>query len=114
MRTRKRHITEFIETLAGPAIFIVYFGLAYGAVGISQAKDARLLDADGMRLALTGLTVAALLALALVTMLAVRQRHNAPQGDEEDRFLARTTLWLNLLSAVAVAWTGVSAALFAF
>ena len=114
MRTRKRHISEFIETLAGPAVFVVYFVLAYGAVGLSQAEQPRVLDAAGLRIALTGLTVAALLVLALIGIVAVRQRGNARPSDDEDRFLAVLTTWLAFFSAVAVMWTAAAAALFSF
>jgi hypothetical protein len=109
MSTRKRHIWEFIETLIGPAVFAAYFGLTYAAVGLIQAERSTLLDVGGLRLALAALTFAALAALVLISVGAVRRRSG--QADKEDDFLANLTLWLALLSILAVLWTALSAAM---
>ena len=111
MSTRTQHIREFVETMYGPIVFIGYFGLIYfiSSVLCALAADPTPPIAIGATTAawLTGaLTVAALVALAMLGWAASRQLADpGPEGDAEDVFLAYVTLCLALLSAVATLWT---------
>lgn len=113
--TRRRHTREFVETLLGPAVYVVYFVLAYGASALScmLARGTQPLISDGAAAAQNAtfaLTLGALAAIVMVAVLAARRL--APAGanaeDDQDVFMAILTLALALLSALAVLWTGVA------
>lgn len=113
--TRRRHTREFVETLIGPVVYIIYFVLAYSAttVACSLAQGSVPTIADGpavARNATFGLTLVALAAISIVSLLAMRRL--SPFGrkaeDNQDLFMAILTLALALLSALAVLWTGVA------
>lgn len=120
VETRRRHTREFVETMLGPAIYIVYLVLAYAASSVAcmlgEGTTPTLPDAaTTARNALLVLTVAALGATALVALLAARRlaaskghaRNNRAENDQ-DLFMALLTLALALLSALAILWTGIA------
>ena len=115
MSTRTQHIWEFIETLLGPIVFVVYFGLSYllSSVGCTLAADmafAPVINATAIAAVLVILTLAAFLALALVAGAAARRLSDpGSHSDEEDTFLAYLTVTLALLSAVGVMWIAIAA-----
>lgn len=110
---RRRHTREFVETMVGPAVYIVYLMLAYSASAVScmLALDTEPAVSDGaaaaqianvvlMLLALSALAGATLLALRRLTLLGKAHR------DDQDAFMAILAVALALLSALAVLWTG--------
>lgn len=114
MSRRTRHIREFVETLAGPMIYLGFFGLAYLAASLSCALSGGngALVADPRRaiaVTIAGLTAVALLLLALVIVDASRRLANGRE-DTEDVFLGMTALALAAVSALAVLWTALPAA----
>jgi hypothetical protein len=116
MSTRTQHVWEFVETLTGPIVFVGYFGLSYlwSSLGCTFAADPTpLLRISEMAVGavVAVLTAAALVILAVISILAAsRILHSTAEGDEEDTFLACITFALAGMSAVAVVWTGVTAA----
>lgn len=116
--TRRRHTREFVETLLGPAIYLVYFVMAYGASSVACAlgEGSAPMLADGaavVRNVVLVFTLAALGAVALVAVLAARRLApsrggNARAEDDQDLFMALLTLALALLSALAILWTGIA------
>lgn len=109
---RKRHTWEFVETLLGPAIYVLYFVFAYAATavacalatGANPALPDGAASARNVTLALTLLALAGILAVALMAMRRI-SRITACALDDQDLFLSRLTLALALLSALAVFWT---------
>ena len=120
VETRRRHTREFVETLLGPAIYVVYFVLAYAASSVActlgKGSSPTLPDsAAAAQNALLILTFAALGAVAIIALLAARRlapfRADARQEraeDNQDLFMALLTLALALLSALAILWTGIA------
>ena len=120
VETRRRHTREFVETMLGPAIYIVYFVLAYAASSVAcmlgEGSTPTLPDsAAAVRNAILVLTFAALGTVGLVALFAARRlapsRGRAGSGqaeDDQDLFMALLTLALALLSALAILWTGIA------
>lgn len=114
MSKRTRHIREFVETLLGPAVFLGFFGLAYFAASLACAlsggNDPLVADpAAAASGAVMGLAVVALVLLAIITIDALR-RLSGHRGDDQDSFMANLTVALAALSALAVVWTALPAA----
>lgn len=86
--------------LAGPLIWTVYFFLLYGIGEFTSGGGVS-------RLVVIGLTV---MALALMGWLGWRLRH-APAADDFERWQARVSLALILLSSIAVLWQALPALL---
>lgn len=98
-----RHIWEFVETLAGPAVYLAFFGVLYFLTSMACSVD---LSRSLVDIAALGLGLVALTLLAAIAVNGWRVR--ATGG--EDAFLGLTTLILAGLSAVAVIWTVLPAA----
>ena len=114
MERRARHIREFVEALAGPAVYLVFFGLIYVAASLvcalSGGNDPIVSEpAAVIGGAILGLTAAALLLLVAIAYEA-SQRLERHAVDREDTFMALLTLALAALSALAVIWTALPAA----
>jgi hypothetical protein len=113
---RTRLVWEFVGTLLGPAIFIIYFGLSYvvSSVGCMQAVAAKPLigvSETGLGiflLSLSGITLAALLAIAW----SAKQRlaAQAPPADEEQTFFPYVALVLAMLSILATLFVAIAVA----
>ena len=116
MSTRTQHIWDFVETLAGPVVFIGYFGLCYflSSVGCLLHADPSplvVVSTGGIGVTLAVLTVAALVGLALIAGAAARRLSPTHAGPDEERmFLAYLTIALSLLAGVGVAWIAAAAA----
>lgn len=116
MSTRTQHIWDFVETLAGPVVFIGYFGLGYflsslGCMLHADPTPLLVVSPEGIGVMLAMLTVAALVALALVAGAAARRLSPLHAGPDEERmFLAYLTIALALLAGVGVAWIAAAAA----
>lgn len=113
--TRRRHTREFVETLIGPAVYVVYFVLAYSASAVactlSQGTTPTIPDgAATVHNVNFWLTLIALVVITGVVVLALRRLAPTARATENDQdfFLAILTLALALLSALAVMWTGIA------
>lgn len=101
--------------IAVPSIWAAHFLLCYWVAAIWCAKvPAADASADPMRLALLGLTAAALLLIGLIALHAIRRyrarlltRDELTEDTEAERtrFLGNATLLLCCMSAVAVVFT---------
>jgi succinate dehydrogenase hydrophobic anchor subunit len=110
-----RHVWDFGETLLGPAIYLVFFGLTYLAgslaCALSRGNMPVLPDAQtAMSIAVAAFT---LVALALIGwhMTAGLRLLAKGRKDREEAFLGFVTLTLAALSAIAVVWTALPAAM---
>jgi hypothetical protein len=109
-----RHVWEFVQTLAGPVIYLGFFGLTYlassFACALSRDDTPSLSDAQSaLCLAVMGLTITslALIAWHMATFVPLlTERREDPEGS----FMGRVSFALALLSAVAVLWTAFPAA----
>ncbi|WP_072396286.1 hypothetical protein [Hyphomicrobium sp. CS1GBMeth3] len=114
MSARRRHIREFIEALAGPAVFLSFFGIVYVLISVacslSVGNDPLVAEPAAVIAGMVlGLTLVAFLLLAIVCIDASRRLVEA-ENDKEDTFLAKVTLALAALSGLAVLWTALPAA----
>jgi hypothetical protein len=114
MTTRTRHIREFVETLSGPIVFVLFFGITYfvSATGCMLHADPTpvlVVSQGAIGVAIFALMVLALLLITLAGVAAAR-RLSAGSSDQEDRFLAYVTLTLAILSGIAVLWAATPAA----
>jgi hypothetical protein len=110
MNARAQHIWEFVETMYGPIVFIVYFGLVYfiSSVLCSLAADPNPpIETSTTTVAWTvgAFTVIALLGLTFLGATASRRLTRPGLGrDEQTYFLAYIALCLTLLSVVGIIW----------
>lgn len=108
-----RHVWEFIETLSGPFIYLIFFGLSYLASSLSCALwRTELFVTMSIGEATTGIAIGlAVVALMVLGTLVVKSARmlTIAKGDNEDRFLGMTTFMLAILSALAVVWTMLAA-----
>jgi hypothetical protein len=109
-----RHVWEFVQALLGPIIYLGFFGLTYLAssftCALSRGNTPSLSDAQSaISLAVIGLTMAslALIAWHVASFIPLLARG---REDPEGYFMGRVSLALALLSAVAVLWTALPAA----
>jgi hypothetical protein len=114
MSTRRRHIRELLEALAGPAVFLGFFGIVYVLASLTCALSVGndpLVAEPAAVIAGTvlGLTLVACLLLAVICIDASRRLVEV-EKDKEDTFLAMVTLALAALSGLAVLWTALPAA----
>lgn len=114
MSQRKRHIREFVEALAGPAVFLVFFGAVYtlGSLvcALSVGNDPLVSEPEAViGGTILGLTLVAFLLFAMISIDASRRLVEA-ERENEDRFLAILNLALAALSGLAVLWTALPAA----
>lgn len=115
MSKHTRHIGEFVEALAGPAIYLGFFGLAYFAAALicplSSGNDPLLSEPQSViGGTILVLTIVALFLLAVIAIDALR-RLAGQKGDQQDTFLALLTVALAAFSALAVIWTALPASI---
>jgi uncharacterized membrane protein YqjE len=96
--------------VAGPLVWAAHFTLCYAllSVGCSAGwQNASVLGLDLIRGLLLLATAAAVAMLSALLIRSVRQRNREPAGTRP-RFMAAAAAGLNVLSLIAVLWTGLA------
>jgi hypothetical protein len=108
--------------ITGPTIWAIHFLACYVTAAIYCEKLGRAAELDELRIVIAGLTLVALVGIALAGVWSYRRwegwevarpPHDAPTADDRRRFLGFSTLLLAGLSFVATIYTALPAALIA-
>lgn len=106
--TDPRFIRVTLTSIGGPLIWALHFGAVYG--GQHVACRAALAGDAGIRTGIIAATIAAILVLLAVFLLARRLVQPAPPADPDvPAFLHSVTAWLLGLSLFAVLASGLAA-----
>jgi hypothetical protein len=107
--TRSRPISDFLQILAGPAIWFAHFTLLYGAEALICTPP--FAPPSMMIWISVAATLAALGALGVFAAYTVRRTAEAARSHSDAAFLRVGSLLLALLSAIAMIWVALPTAI---
>jgi bacteriorhodopsin len=107
--SRAQPLSAMLQMLAGPVIWFAHFVVLYGAEALICTPP---LESSGAMTSVTiAATVAALVALGIFAAIVMRQFTAASRNHTDAGFLRVASLFLALLSAIAVIWVALPTAI---